>query len=67
MRSLGTDQPMTDMKNVIVIVAADVPSYGKVQVEAVSEEEANRIVNESFERDGFASPYWDAADDFDSD
>ena len=58
---------MTDMKNVIVIVAADVPSYGKVQVEAVSEEEANRIVNESFERDGFASPYWDAADDFDSD
>ena len=67
MRSLGTDQPMTDMKNVIVFVAADVPSYGKVEVEAVSKEEANRIVNESFERDGFASPYWDAADDFDSD
>ena len=55
------------MKMFTVIVAADVPSYGKVQVEAASEEEANRIVNESFERDGFASPFWDAADDFDSD
>ena len=54
-------------KKFTVIVAADVPSYGKVQVEAASEEEATRIVSESFEREGFASPFWDAADNFDSD
>ncbi len=58
---------MTDMKTFTVIVAANVPTYGRVKVEAASEEDANRIVNESFERDGFASPFWDAADDFDSD
>ena len=43
------------MKKFTVIVAVDVPSYGKVQVEAASEEEASRIVSE------------DAAGDFDSD
>jgi len=50
-----------------VIVAADVPCHGKVQVEAASAEEATRIVSESFEREGFASPFWDEADDFDPD
>ncbi len=48
-------------KKFTVIVATDVPNYGRVDVEAPSATEAERIVAESFESEGFESPYWDAA------
>ena len=48
-------------KKFTVIVATDVPNYGKVDVEATSAAEAERIVAESFESEGFESPYWGAA------
>ena len=52
------------MKKFTVIVAADVAHYGRVDVEATSAAEAERIVAESFESEGFESPYWDAANGF---
>ena len=51
-------------KKFTVIVATDVPNYGKVDVEATSAAEAERIVAESFESEGFESPYWGAANGF---
>jgi len=50
-----------------VIVAADVPNYGKVDVEATSAAEAERLVAESFEREGFESPNWKEATGFEPD
>ena len=50
-----------------VIVAADVPNYGKVDVEATSAAEAERLVAESFARDGFESLYWEVAAGFEPD
>ena len=55
---------MKPVKKFTVIVATDVPIYGKVDVEATSAAEAERIVAESFESEGFESPYWDAANGF---
>lgn len=52
------------VKKFTVIVATDVPNYGKVDVEATSAAEAERIVAESFESEGFESPYWGAANGF---
>jgi hypothetical protein len=51
-------------KKFTVIVATDVPNYGRVDVEATSAAEAERIVAESFESEGLESPYWDAANGF---
>ncbi len=50
-----------------VIVAADVPNYGRVDVEATSAAEAERLVAESFEREGFDSLYWEVAAGFEPD
>lgn len=50
-----------------VPIAVTVASFAAVEVEAVSEIEANRIVAESIERDKWESPYWQEAHDWDTD
>lgn len=50
-----------------VIVAADVPNFGRVDVEATSAAEAERLVAESFEREGFESLYWEVSAGFEPD
>jgi hypothetical protein len=50
-----------------ITIAVTVNSYAPVQVEAPSELEAARIVQESIDKEGFDSPYWDQAQDWDTD
>ena len=50
-----------------VHIAVNVTSFAAVEVEAVSEIEANRIVAGSIEKDGWESPYWQEANDWDTD
>ena len=57
----------TAMKKFTVIVAADVPHYGRIDVEATSAAEAERLVAESFEREGFDSLFWEVAAGFEPD
>lgn len=50
-----------------VHIAVNVASFAAVEVEAENEIEANRIVAESIEKNGWESPYWQAANDWDTD
>ena len=50
-----------------VLLAVTVESYSTIEVEAVNEIEASKIVEESFHKEGFSSDYWDTAYDWDTD
>jgi hypothetical protein len=49
------------MEKYRVLLSVNVDSYATIEVEAVNEVEASRIVEESFKKEGFNSQYWDMA------
>jgi hypothetical protein len=55
------------MSNFQVQIAVNVPSFAAVEVEAENEIDANRIVAESIEKDGWESPYWQETADWETD
>ena len=50
-----------------VLLSVNVDSYATIEVEAINEVEASRIVEESFKKEGFNSQYWDMAHEWDTD
>ena len=50
-----------------VHIAVNVTSFAVVEVEAANEIEANQIVADSIDKQGWGSPYWQETTDWDTD
>jgi hypothetical protein len=50
-----------------IIIAATVQSYCSIAVDAETEQEAERFVQESIDKEGFDSPFYQSAEDWDTD
>jgi hypothetical protein len=50
-----------------IIIAATVQSYCNSAVEAETEQEAERLVQDSIDKEGFDSPFYRNAEDWDTD
>lgn len=55
------------MSEFTVTLAVNVPSYCDIEVQAASQEDADRIVAESIKKHSWSSPYWQDADNWDTD
>lgn len=55
------------MNKFTVTIAVNVPSYCDLEVEAASQEDADRIVAESIKEHSWSSPYWYNAEGWDTD
>ena len=50
-----------------IIIAATVQSYCSIAVDAETEQEAERLVQESIDKEGFESPFYQNSGEWDTD